>query len=234
MPRVAALYDIHGNLPALDAVLGDVERLDPDVVVIGGDVVWGPWPQETMDRLLGLDRDVRFIMGNADRDVFDRTEGDWKVSNDWCADRLTREHLDFLRTSPATIAIDDVLFCHGSPRSDLDPMTVGTPDDQILEWCSGVTERAIVCGHTHAQFDRAVSGFRIVNAGSVGEPFEGFGACWATFDPAPELQFTPYDVHATADAIRATGFPYAEIMAANITSRLTADDAARWFSGRAT
>src|SRR5439155_6746082 len=125
MARIAALYDIHGNLPALEAVLDDLPSVD--VIVIGGDVVWGPWPAETMDRLMSLDTPTKWIMGNADRDVFDRAEGTWKESNDWCADRLTDDQLSFLRARPATVSDDGILFCHGSPRSDLDPITVGTP-----------------------------------------------------------------------------------------------------------
>jgi putative phosphoesterase len=226
--RVAALYDIHGNLPALDAVLGELAREPVDTVVIGGDVVWGPWPQETMDVLRELPS-VTFITGNADRDVFNRKEGDWKETNDWCADRLSDSHLAFLRSRPATIALDGVLFCHGSPRNDTDHITIRTPSERILGWCDGVAERTVVCGHTHGQFRRAVGGFRIVNAGSVGEPFGDRGAYWAVVDDDVELRFTPYDVDATAEAIVATGYPYGGSMAANIVSVNTAEDAARLF-----
>ena len=225
--RVAALYDIHGNLPALEAVLAELGRVD--LVLVGGDVVWGPWPQETMDVLRTLPS-VEFIMGNADRDVFDRKEGDWKQTNDWCADRLSDDHVEFLRTRPATLSLDGVLYCHGSPQSDTDHITVGTPDERILSWCSDVRDRTVVCGHTHGQFERMVGDLRVVNAGSVGEPFGDRGAYWAIVDGADiELRFTPYDVDATADAIVATGYPYGPIMASNIRGSNTAEDAARWF-----
>jgi diadenosine tetraphosphatase ApaH/serine/threonine PP2A family protein phosphatase len=225
--RVAALYDIHGNLRALDAVLASIGVVDH--VLIGGDVVWGPWPQETMDVLRSLPS-VEFIMGNADRDVFMRKGGDWKHVNDWCADRLTDAHLEFLRTRPATLAIDGVLYCHGSPQSDTDTITLRTPPQRILGWCDGFHEPTIVCGHTHGQFERVVDGRRVVNAGSVGEPFGDRGAYFAVLDDGDvELRFVPYDVDRVADEIVATGYPYGPIMAANLRSVNTADDAARWF-----
>lgn len=225
--RVAALYDIHGNLPALEAVLGDVG--DVDLVLIGGDVVWGPWPLETINVLLGLPA-CDFIMGNADRDVFTRADGDWKHVNEWCADRLSEDHLDFLRSRPATLSFDGVLYCHGSPRNDTDQITLGTPEVRIRAWCDGIAERTVVCGHTHGQFERYVGDLRIVNAGSVGEPFGDRGAYWAMADNGDvSLRFTPYDVDRAADDIIASGYPYGPIMAANIRETNTAQDAARWF-----
>jgi predicted phosphodiesterase len=225
--RVAALYDIHGNLPALEAVLAEIG--DVDLVLVGGDVVWGPWPQETMDLLRSLPR-ASFIMGNADRDVFTRKEGNWKAANDWCADRLSSEHLSFLRSMPPTVSIDGVLYCHGSPRNDTDHITLRTSESQILRWCKGLKERTVVCGHTHGQFQREVGDFRIVNAGSVGNPFGDPGAYWLMVGQGAEPRFTPYDTEATATAIRATGFPYGDVMASDIVSQSTADDAARFFS----
>jgi putative phosphoesterase len=228
--KVAALYDIHANLPALEAVLAEIG--DVDLVLIGGDTVWGPFPRETMDLLMSLDVPTTWIMGNADRDVFDRVEGTWKEMNDWCADRLTDEQLEFLRSRPATVSIDGVLFCHGSPRNDTDHITLGTPAERILSWCEGLDESLVVCGHTHAQFERFVPPRRIVNAGSVGDPFGDRGAYWAIFGPGIDLRFTPYDVDAAAEAIKATGYGYAATMASNITSVSTAEDAARWFERR--
>ena len=225
--RVAALYDIHGNLPALHAVLTELSGVDH--VVVGGDVVWGPWPQETMDVLRALPS-VDFIMGNADRDVFTRKEGDWKHTNDWCADRLSDDHLAFLRGLPATTSIDGALYCHGSPQRDTDQITLLTPEDRILGWCDGFDERTVVCGHTHGQFERVVGDRRIVNAGSVGEPFGDRGAYFAIFEAGDvSLRLAPYDVDRVADEIVATGYPYGPIMAANIRTVNTAQDAARWF-----
>jgi len=225
--KVAALYDIHANLRALEAILAEVG--DVDLILIGGDTVWGPMPRETMDLLFELDVPTTWIMGNADRDVFDRVDGSWKESNDWCADRLTAEHLEFLRTRPATASIDGILYCHGSPRNDTDHITVGTPLERLAAWCEGVDESLVVCGHTHAQFERFVPPHRIVNPGSVGNPFGDRGAYWAMFGPGIDLRFTAYDVDAAAREIEATGFPYAPTMASNITSVSTARDAAKWF-----
>jgi putative phosphoesterase len=224
--RIAALYDIHGNLPALEAVLSEVCGID--MVLVGGDVVWGPWPQETMQALRSL-RNVEFIMGNADRAVFERASGPWKDTNDWCADRLADEDLAFLRSRPATFAADGILFCHGSPRRDTDKITVGTPQERIAAWCAGVKETTVVCGHTHGQFERQVDPWQIVNPGSVGNPFGDLGAYWAILDPDLEFRFTPYDVQTTAEKILATGFPYRVTMAAQIVSRATAEDAAQFF-----
>lgn len=224
--RIAALYDIHGNLFALQAVLAEVDRVD--LVLVGGDVVWGPWPRETMDALLALPR-VEFIMGNADRDVFERADGKWKKSNDWCAERLTTDHLAFLQSRPPTMAAGGFLFCHGSPRCDTDAITVRTPTEHIAAWCAGIEASTVVCGHTHAQFERRVGPWRIVNPGSVGNPFGQCGAYWAVCDRDVDFRFTLYDVHAAAKRILATGFPYAERMATEITTPNTAEDAARFF-----
>lgn len=202
-------------------MLADVLSEDVDVVVVGGDVVWGPMPQETMDLLRSLDRSVEFLVGNADRDVFDRVGGRWKETNDWCADRLSEDHLDFLRSRPAEVVVEmdglgAVLFCHGSPRSDEEAITTATPDERIVEMCAGRAERIVVCGHTHAQFERSIGDLRIVNAGSVGNPFGAAGAYWAIFGPDVELRLTTYDVQAAAAAIRSSGFPGAESMAAQV------------------
>jgi len=206
--KIAALYDIHGNLPALEAVLLELHRVD--LVLVGGDVVWGPWPRETMEALQTLPN-VAFITGNTDRDVCDRAEGRWKQVNDWCADRLSAKQLAFLRSRPATFAADGILFCHGSPRRDTDKITVGTPDERIAGWCAGVAESTVVCGHTHAQFERHVRPWRIVNPGSVGNPTIRATAWWAVLDGGRvELQTTDYDTRATAAAWRATGFPRAD------------------------
>jgi len=210
--RIAALYDIHGNAPALEAVLSEIK--DVDIVLIGGDVVWGPWPRETL-ALLECLRNASFILGNTDRDVFTRAPKG-KLINDWCADRLTSDQLEFLRSWPATVSLDDVLFCHGSPRSDTDRITIATPAERVLEWCDGVKEKTIVCGHTHAQFDRRLDGRMIVNPGSVGNPFGDPGAYWATFDSKYQLRFTPYDTRTVARRMLDSGFPRAERMASEL------------------
>lgn len=208
--QIAALYDIHGNAPALEAVLSEVA--DVDVIVIGGDVVWGPWPRETLD-LLQCVPNARYILGNTDRDVFDRSPNGKEI-NDWCADRLTKDQRDLLRSWPPTISLDGILFCHGSPRCDTDRITSGTPADRILDWCKGVKETTIACGHTHAQLERRIDGLTIVNPGSVGNAFGNPGAYWAIFDSGRcNLRFTPYDTSSVAQRVLQSGFPRAERMA---------------------
>src|SRR3954471_24847835 len=130
--RIAVVCDIHGNLPALDAVLAEIELHDVDGIVVGGDVVPGPFMAETIDRLRGLGDRARFVMGNGDREVVeafdagpapdDAPEG-FERFTAWCAARIDRSHRDFLAAFEPVVSlpVDDlgpVLFCHGSPRSD--------------------------------------------------------------------------------------------------------------------
>ena len=179
--RVAALYDIHGNVSALDAVLAEV---DADVIVVGGDTVMGPWPSETLARLRTLDADVRFIRGNADREIYDEQPGFAPAEAlRHVRSRLAPEQVEFLRTLPLTISIGRVLFCHATPRSDEEILTKISPEERWREALAGVAADVVVCGHTHVQFDRRIADIRLVNAGSVGMPYEHEpGAYWALLD----------------------------------------------------
>jgi putative phosphoesterase len=179
--RVAALYDIHGNLPALDAVLAEV---DADVVVVGGDTVAGPAPAETLERLRALDADVRFIRGNADREVYEERQGLAPPAvMEFVRARLSREQIAFLRSLPLTLSIGRVLFCHATPRDDEEILTRISPDERWREALAGVDAEVVVCGHTHVQFDRQIGEVRLVNAGSVGMPYaDEPGAYWALLD----------------------------------------------------
>ena len=211
--RVAALYDVHGNLPALEAVLAEIEDEQPDIVLVGGDVVWGPMPQETLALLRGLGGRVHFIRGNADREVVER--GTTYAETLWCAARLGDEEHAFLAALPETLTLDveglgAALFCHASPRSDEEPITVASPEARLAEILAGVEEGVVVFGHTHAQFEREALGKRLVNPGSVGLPLGAPGAYWALLGPGVELRKTGYDVEAAAKRIRATGLPRAE------------------------
>jgi putative phosphoesterase len=232
--RVAALYDIHGNLPALEAVLDDVRREAPDAIVVGGDAALGPMPRETLDRLLALPADTRFIRGNTDREIVACHDGAtaadddeiWARRNEWAAREITRAQRDVLDSWPETLVLDvdglgPTLFCHGSPRSDDEVITRVTPAPRLDEMLASTAEDVIVCGHTHVQFDRAYGGKRIVNAGSVGMHSEGrHGAYWVLLGPGVELRRTLYDVERAAELILATGFPDPEWL----VERLTADD----------
>jgi putative phosphoesterase len=202
--RVAALYDVHGNLPALDAVLAEV---DADVIVVGGDFVAGPWPAETLERLRGLERDVRFIRGNADRELSEPSQA--YEGLEWVRTQLAPEQLRSLGTLPLTETIDveglgRVLFCHATPRSDDELLTRISPDERWQRALDGVDADVVVCGHTHVQFDRRIGDVRLVNAGSVGMPYEQEpGAYWAVLGPDVELRRTQYE----PGDIAGSGFP---------------------------
>ena len=198
--RVAALYDVHGNLPALDAVLE--ETADVDLIVVGGDVAAGPWPSETLERLRSLGDRVRFIRGNADRELTMPPGQTGKAPPevlDIVRARLSAEQLDFLARLPLleSLAIDglgSVLFCHATPRDDEEILTRISPDERWRAVLDGVREDIVVCGHTHVQFDRSIDDIRIVNAGSVGMPYEHEpGAYWLRLGPDLEHRRTDYE-----------------------------------------
>lgn len=194
--RVAALCDVHGNLPALEAVLAEVASLAVERIVSGGDVVAGPFPHECLQRLLKLD--AVFVRGNADRDP-----------GEWVESLLDPGSLQFLRELPTSMAVDGVRYCHGSPRSDEEILTRASPDERVRAALEGVAERMVVGGHTHVQYEREVDGIRLVNAGSVGRPYEGrHGAFWALVEGRHvELQRTPYALDAAVALFRSTGYP---------------------------
>ena len=196
--RVAALYDIHGNLPALEAVLGELEA---DLVVVGGDVAPGPMVAGCLARLEALEVPVRWVMGNGDREV---AEGGGGNAPDemagWTADRIDDRQRRLLASFEPTVELDvdglgRVLFCHGSPRSDTEVITQITPPERLRPMLTDVGAELVVCGHTHHQFDLALEGTRVVNAGSVGLPYQGDAAAfWLTLGPQVEFRRTGYDV----------------------------------------
>jgi len=223
--RVAAVYDIHGNLPALEAVLPDIERAGADLVVVGGDVASGPMPAEVLDLLTALGENVRFVRGNADREVVLAYDHNGSPVEDdpaersaaWAASRLSRQHRDLLASFSGSIVVEieglgEVLFCHGSPRIDEEILTSTTPDSRLREILSGVDQDLVVCGHTHAQFDRRTDHVRIVNAGSVGLPYQGtpVSAFWLLLGPEVEFRHSDYDLKLAVEQIRATGYTEAE------------------------
>ena len=219
--RAAALYDIHGNVHALEAALADVEEASPDVVLVGGDVVLGPFPSETLEHLDRLGDRAVFIRGNTDRVLVEppieaTVPSPWPERQAWVRGQLSKEQLArFARLSDTCVldvdALGEVLFCHGSPRSDEEIVTRVTSPERLSGILSGVEQRVVVCGHTHVQFDRVLGGVRIVNPGSVGMPYEDEpGAYWALFGPDVELRRTPYDLERAASAVRSTAFPSAD------------------------
>lgn len=219
--RIAALYDIHGNLPALEAVLDEVDGLGVDLVVVGGDVVPGPMPREVLDRLFAIDAPTRFIRGNCEVAVLDhvarrpsRALPEQAVEAiAWTAERLGPADLGAFAEWPTTVRVGDVLFCHATPRDEDECFTERTPEHLLAPVFSGIDAPTVVCGHTHMQFDRTVGGVRVVNAGSVGMPFGAPGADWLLLDGDVRLRHTEYDLAAAADRVRRTAYPQAESFA---------------------
>ena len=246
--RVAALYDIHGNVPALDAVLREVEQAGVDRVVVGGDVVPGPMPRDALERLLELDRPVDFIQGNGELAVLAQMSAAtpdavtyWGTVSGaappepvrevlrWTAGELRPDHEVVLARWPKTLALrigalGEVLFCHGTPRSEVEVFTRATPVERLAPLFEGLAARCVVCGHTHMQFDRQVGRTRVVNAGSVGMPYGGPGAYWALLGDDVELKRTDYDLDRAARRIRATSYPQAEEFATRNVLRPPAEE----------
>jgi predicted phosphodiesterase len=238
--KVAALYDVHGNLPALEAVMSDLRLADADVIVSGGDLVMGPLPAECLD-LLEADGRVRFLTGNGDREACELDEdGDLVETARWCSERLGPERLARVERWPSTVDLEvpglgTVLFCHATPTSDLPILTAATPAEDVARELGDVAADVVVCGHTHVQYDRRVGRTRIVNAGSVGMPYEGSpDARWAVLgtDGVEHLS-TSYDAVSALDALSRTGFPLVEQwLEPVLLGRITAAEATDEFERR--
>lgn len=219
--RIAALYDIHGNLPALEAVIAAVRGERVDAIVIGGDVIPGPMPRECLNLLRALQIPMHYIPGNgervtlAQRGGFEPTEVPEAFRDviRWNAEQLSDNDAKWIASWPKTLSLNDVLFCHASPTNDVDVFTRLTPEEKIAPLFAKVKERTVVCGHTHMQYERTIGGKRIVNAGSVGMSFQGTGAFWLLLKDEVELRRTEYDLVDAAKRIRATSYPQAESFA---------------------
>jgi putative phosphoesterase len=247
--RIAVLYDIHGNLLALEATLAEIDILHPDLIVVGGDVAGGPMPRATLERLMALGDRVRFVRGNGDREMvafFDGHPTKEQQANPfapvgaWAATQITPSQRDFLASFVESVVLEveglgPVLFCHGSPRSDEEMITAATPGSHLQAMLQGVQQRVIVCGHTHMQFEREVGGKRVINAGSVGMPYEGQpGAYWLWLGPEVRFHRTEYAVEQAAESIRRSGMPGAEEFAQeNMLHPPSASEATAIFEGMA-
>jgi putative phosphoesterase len=220
--RVAALYDIHGNLPALEAVLREVHDANVDRIVVGGDVFPGPMGVEVLQRLRDLAVPVQFIQGNGDREVLALRTGapstvpeQYRAALRWVGEQLSSDDERFISQWPLTLRVTipplgDVLFCHATPRNDTEIFTRLTHDDVLAPIFGALGESLVVCGHTHMQFDRRVGDVRVVNAGSVGMPFGATGAFWLLLGPNVELRNTAYDLQSAAERMRNTAYPQVE------------------------
>jgi predicted phosphodiesterase len=243
--RVAVLADIHGNLPALTAVLDEVDAAAVDAIVVAGDVVPGPMPGATLERLAQLGDLARYVMGNGDREIveaFDRPgqEPSGPAMIAWGAAQLERAQRDVLASYLPTVMLDvdglgATLFCHGSPRSDTEILTSITGPERLGPILEGMAERTIVCGHTHRQFDRRVGDRRLINAGAVGMPYEGDAAAfWALLGPDVELRRTQYDIDAALRTLRAAGAPDVdEMLRESLIEPADPDEVSRHFESLA-
>lgn len=220
--QIAALYDIHGNLPALEAVLAEIRDAKIDRLLIGGDVVPGPFPRETVMRLLSADVPAQFIYGNCEVALLDAMAGGELAG-------VPEQHRDVFRWSAQKLAgykelfsswsktfrieipgLGNVLFCHATPRNENEIFTRLTDEDRLLPILEGLDASIVVCGHTHMQFDRMIGRTRVVNAGSVGMPFGEPGADWLLLGPSVELRHTSYNLTQAAERVRASDYPDAE------------------------
>jgi len=234
--RAAALYDIHANLPAVEAVLEELRREHVDEIIIGGDVLPGPMPKQTLDCLRDLRLPTQFIYGNGEVAILEVMCGKdpsavpeaYRPIIRWNAQQLSASEEQFLASWPKTVTVDvaglgEVLFCHATPRNENECFIRSTPEERLRTIFAGLN--MAVCGHTHMQFDRMIGNTRVVNAGSVGMPFGKPGADWLLLGPDIELRHTEYDLAKAAERIRATSYPQAEEFAVHSVQQPPTEDA---------
>ncbi|ATO16021.1 YfcE family phosphodiesterase [Micromonospora sp. WMMA2032] len=241
--RVAVLSDIHGVLPALEAVLAEPDVASADLIVLTGDIADGPQPVEVLDRLAALGDRACWVGGNGERDLVAAHAGrpaPYDVSN-WAAAQLRDDQVARLAALPQRVTLPvaglgEVLFCHATPRDDEEMVLVDSRLDRWAEVFAGLPAEAttVVCGHTHMPFARLVDRRLVVNPGSVGMPYGGAGAWWALLGPGVQLRRTPFDVDAACARIAAgSTFPDAAAWADEyVRSRHSDADALAVFGPR--
>jgi len=224
--RVAVLNDIHGNLPALEAVLDEVRGAQIDRIVVGGDVFPGPLSHVVLRTLVTCGIPVDFIYGNGEVAILDELAGRaprvpeaYRPAIRWNGEQLEPQEVRAIAEWPMTRRLQvpplgDVLFCHATPRNENDVFTVNTPEDRLASIFDAVNSALVVCGHTHLVMDRTIGRTRVVNPGSVGMPFGPAGAHWMILGPSIEFRHTSYDLRRAADRVRASEYPAAEEFAA--------------------
>jgi predicted phosphodiesterase len=215
---LAVLADIHGNLPALEAVLADVAAAGADRIVLNGDIADGPFPGETLRLLAELGPDTVWLRGNGDRwlaegvrhadPATDRLLA-WVAAGLTAAERAMLGALPLLHTQDVP-GLGRVGICHATPRSDNEMLLVDSGFTQVREAFAGCDATTVVVGHSHMPFDRLFAGRRVVNAGSVGMAYGHAGAAWALVGPDIVLRRTGYDSEAAASRILATDMPDAD------------------------
>lgn len=208
--RIAALYDVHGMPWALEAVLAELG--DVDAVVFGGDLACGPFPDATLALVRSVDG-AQLVRGNCERE----SEVEW------------------LRSLPVSVTLDGVQFCHSTPSDDMPIVTAETPVDALDELFADASADTVVIGHTHHQFDRRASRVRVVNAGSIGMPYEGEVAAFWTLieDGEPSFRKTAFDVERAIAALEASEWQgAAEFVAENLRVAVSRDEAISYFESQ--
>lgn len=210
--RVAVLSDIHGVLPALEAVLAEPEVVAAERIVLTGDVTAGPQPAEVLELLRAQGERVLWVGGNADRELVEYRRGEREGIPDpigpYAASQLTDEQVEFLATLPSTRTLTvrglgETLFCHATPRDDEEVVLVDSRLDRWTEVFETLSAdvRTVVCGHTHMPYVRLAHGRLVVNPGSVGMPYGRVGAHWCLLGPGVDLRVTSYDIPAAVERI---------------------------------
>jgi putative phosphoesterase len=198
--RVAIFSDVHGNLPALEAVLADIERGGvADVICLGDLVGYGPFPNEVAQ--LVRERDIPTIMGNYDQGIgfslgdcgcvykTDEQRAEGAASLAWTDQVTSEETRSYLRSLEDRLVLEtpagELLAVHGSPRRINEYLFVDRPESAMARMAHDNPFRAILFGHTHVPYVRDVEGAAFVNVGSAGRPKDGdWRACYAVVDPA--------------------------------------------------
>ena len=220
---LALLYDVHGNLPALEAVIADAEAAGAGGWILGGDyALFGGWPAETVERLRTLER-ASWIRGNGERWTADpgAAPDNPLVPGATAASRaaLGDDRVDDLASLPFSLPCEGILVCHGSPLSDVDSFAP-EDGDRDMELLDGSDARRVLFGHTHLPFARtSAGGVELVNPGSVGMPFDGDPrAAYALLgdDGAIEHRRVEYDHAASAARVRAIGEDWSDVVARRI------------------
>ncbi|MET8246088.1 metallophosphoesterase family protein [Streptomyces sp. NPDC005202] len=210
---VAVLSDIHGVLPALEAVLAEPEVATADRIVLTGDIAAGPQPADVLDLLRAQGEKVLWVAGNADRELVEYRRGERDDIPDpigpFVASALRDDQVDFLAALPRTLTLSvrglgKVLFCHATPRDDEEVVLVDSRPAHWTEVFARLDDvRTVVCGHTHMPYVRLAHGRQVVNPGSVGMPYGRPGAHWCLLGPGTDLRVTPYDVPAAVARLTA-------------------------------
>ena len=220
MSVLAVLYDIHGNVVGLDAVLEDAQAAGADAYLLGGDFAsWSPWPRETLDRLRALPH-TTWIRGNGERWLreppLDRPEVLETLRD---TDPGVETDEGWLFSLQTQCELDGVLYVHGSPLSDVESFAAepGAVDERLL---AGIRDTTVVFGHSHLQFRRpGPNGTTLINPGSVGMPLDGdVRAAYALRrDDGPfEFRRVEYDTERVARAWEKLGGEFATLAAERI------------------